>query len=46
MLNTRVEKIQPLSLRFKVCLRNYGRNGPKINEKKNEFLDSSSSFLT
>ena len=44
MLNTRVEKLQPLSLRFKVCLRNYGHNGPEINEKKNEFLGGSSSF--
>ena len=44
MLNIRVEKIQSLSLRFKVCLRNYGQNGLEINEKKNEFLGSSSSF--
>ena len=34
MLNTRDDKIQPLSLRFKVCLRNYGQNGPEINKKK------------
>ena len=42
MLNIRVEKIQPL--RFKVCLRNLGHNGPEINEK-NKFLDSCSFFL-
>ena len=32
MLNIRVKKIQPI--RFKVCLRNFGPNGPEINEKK------------